>query len=294
MEAPDKKVMETVAVSRGEALIAATESGRAALALAAYTKQEAMPTDVTAQELRAKGYRLGTQLPHTVNITDCYYGWEDRVLRTLIGPELAKARAFEEAVNAAGNVSYEGTDRLLRAAPALAPFKVHVGEGEDRAFLIMPKYFTTLETRPPFPPDVAAKVWAEVSGCLKALHALGFAHGDIQARNVCSSPIGCEVISHATIAPFGTPLAAAEACIPRDIPAAARVASASLDWWMFALLLVDKACGEHGVTSTGPDAAPPPPTAEVRALLAEHCILDADAKAELLSFLIDLPAPATA
>lgn len=286
--------MQRIFFERGSRLPIIVERNDPAMAKRLYEKVKSWPSHATIQALNVEGYKINGLLHEHLDITTCFYGLEERVLKPLADDEHARLKALEAKVLAGHIVEREGGDKLLRAAPHLAPFFIHEDLVKKKNFLIMPRYGATLEQVASFSPADAARVWADVSTALKHLHDLGFAHMDIKAANICISlsTAGCEVIDHGSIAPFGDRSSSTLACIPPDVVAQSKRASATVDWWMFAVLLAEKACGAHGI-NIGQQSVETPNTAALRAHLVEHCVLSPEAKADLLSMLIDPPARST-
>ena len=112
----------------------------------------------------------------------------------------------------------------------------------------MPKFPTSLETLPYLSDEGVLKLWDELNTALLSLHALGFAHMDIKPSNICLNVASAAIlIDLGSISRFGSISSSTAAYIPHDFESNRR-ASASLDWWMLAMTLAEKACGpEHGL-----------------------------------------------
>jgi serine/threonine protein kinase len=129
---------------------------------------------------------------------------------------------------------------------------VQVKHGKQ--FAIMPILPTTLEGLLKFTPTTALRFWNQMASALEAFHKIGFAHNDVKPANICLGPTGDFVlIDLGSVAKFGAQVASTTAYHPKvakDSKLRFNIASASLDWWMLAAVLTEKACGlEWGGTS---------------------------------------------
>lgn len=117
----------------------------------------------------------------------------------------------------------------------------------------MPRYVDTLERVPAFSAEDDAEaittLWRQLSAALEGIHALGFAHMDVKPSSICLDRRDFIFIDLYSVARFGDPTESTRTYIPSDLrPAAAARArsSAAIDWWMLAMTLAEKACGEAG------------------------------------------------
>ena len=119
----------------------------------------------------------------------------------------------------------------------------------DKNFMLMPRYGASLELLPALSAEDALVLWRSVSGALRGLHSLGFAHMDVKPANICL-PGGAGrgefvLIDIGSVARFGEATAATAAYVAADFPGAMRRSSARADWWQLAMTLAEKACGGH-------------------------------------------------
>jgi serine/threonine protein kinase len=128
------------------------------------------------------------------------------------------------------------------------------------AEVFMPRFLASLERVPSLDPvaDAAAvaTLWQHISEALSGLHSLGFAHSDVKPANICLDTRGpfCVLIDLDSAAAFGQATASTAAYFPSDVLCGGQgsgrrvhVASARADWWMLAMTLAQKACGDSGL-----------------------------------------------
>ena len=234
------------------------------LAVEAYELGKRLPSTATVRELQVAGYDVNGLLHEGSELAICFT--EDsrvHLLKGLRDDEAARARSFLDALRG-GSV------------PHVTPFKLMVSEG-GKNVMIMPKFATALEPLPYLSPTSVEKMWAQLQEALECLHGLGFAHADVKPGNICLSEDANSfyLIDLGSIARFGDSTSSTAAYVPRDMKRGR--SSASLDWWMLAATLAEKACGREHALEVG--GARHHSTDELRKHLAAH--LDPAVWAEL-------------
>lgn len=141
---------------------------------------------------------------------------------------------------------------LLEAAVALnehvVPFELWHRDTKD--FIIMPKQAATLSSFPWLAPASAAVLLAHLVEGLRFMHALGFAHCDVKADNVCVSQSGaCVLVDLGSVARFGEAAQSTRPYLPTDVypsDGARVVSSRALDAYMLGAAMAEKCCArEH-------------------------------------------------
>ena len=217
----------------GNSILLAIQERNASLAVEAYELAARQPSTSTEVQLATAGYKLNGPLFEMSELTICYKGEHVHLLKCLDPKEAARVAIFSEAC--AGEV-----------LPGITPFEVVDSPGHKHV-MIMPKFSTALEPLPYLSEEGTMKLWSTVQIALDTLHSLGFAHMDIKPANICLNEASeAFLIDLGSISRFGEVSASTVAYIPHDF--GNRRASASLDWWMLAMTLAEKACGrDHGL-----------------------------------------------
>ena len=215
-------------------ILLALQERKPSSAVDVYFAAARLPSTTTEAQLSVAGYKLDGPLFEMSELTICYKGEHVHLLKCLDEKEAVRIAIFLEACS--------GT-----IPPGITPFELVQSPGHKHV-MIMPKFATALEPLPFVSEEGVLKLWDTLHNALNSLHVLGFAHMDIKPANICLNE-ACEafLIDLGSISRFGEASSSTEAYIPHDLRRNRR-ASASLDWWMLAMTLGEKACGrEHGL-----------------------------------------------
>ena len=217
------------------------------LALETYYDAETLPSTATVAGLGADGYRVNGPLAEWPSITLLYKGVQTYLCKYLSPVEMKRAEAFKAALAGA-------------AVPHVVDFELrHVThEGRVKDFMIMPRLASTLEPMPALSDDDVSRLWVHMRDALEAVHVLGFAHMDVKPSNICVDGRGDFVlIDLGSIARFEQLTSSTWPYVPSDLhplpPSERWTSSADVDWWMLAVTLAEKGCGEAGLV-VGTDA----------------------------------------
>lgn len=229
-----RDVVERANMMYGSLVQSAIKQGKPALAAEVYELATLLPSAATVADLRAQGYALGGLVANRVML--CVRGGQEYLLKPLRDDEAARVRVFEDAVG--------------DALPLLhvTPFELVEMPG-GKQYMIMPKYDTSLDAVSYLTPTGVTMLWEHLQEALDALHGEGFVHGDIKPSNICldEDDTTAILIDLCSVVRVGHPALSTPAYIPRDLRAPSddrgRIA---LDWWMVAMSLAEKACGEDG------------------------------------------------
>ena len=216
----------------------AEQHGNQQLAVDTYTRARVMPATVTLEQMAADGYRIGEPIFQGSDILLAYKDCLAKVVKPLRLEEALRIRKF---------LAVRGD--LLNAH--VVPFELQwEGMGNDKSFMVMPKYSALLEPMQPLSPAHAGMLWEHMLSALEYLHALGFAHCDVKPGNICvQEPVSFVLIDLGSISAFGSSTASTDAYVPRDVKGGR--SSPALDWWMLGITLAEKCCGDASL-----DAAP--------------------------------------
>ena len=220
-------------IKYANSILLAAHERNATLAVDVYEAAARLPSTSTQLQLSIAGYRMNGPLFDLSELTICYKGERVYVLKCLDPNEAARIATFCEA--------------CASALPlGITPFEIMDSPGH-KVVMIMPKFATTLEPVPYLSEDGVLGFWNRVRNALNSLHALGFAHMDVKPSNICFNEAGeMFLIDLGSISRFGEVSSSTDAYVPHDF--GSRRAHASLDWWMLAMTLAEKACGtEHGL-----------------------------------------------
>lgn len=251
----EKGVVVRANIMYGLGVMNAVSFQKPDVALEAYQLAKQLPSTTTVASLGVDGYQLNGPLFEGSDLTICYKGGQVYILKGLSPDEAARAHAFQVAVAGA-------------PVPHVTPFELRDPEG-GKHFMIMPKYATTLEPMGYLPPACVAVLWHDMQEALDSLHAKGFVHADVKPSNICLDYRATEaiLIDLGSVVRAGERTSSTPAYVPRDLRTTEKRASVALDWWMLAMTLAEKACGEDHRLKVG-EAGVDPSKGELRDLLA--------------------------
>ena len=209
----------------------AEQHGNQQLAVDTYKRARVMPATVTLEQMAADGYRIGDPIFQGSDILIAYKDCLAKVVKPLRREAVLRIREF---------LAVRGD--LLNAH--VVPFELRwEGMGNDKSFMVMPKYSALLEPMQPLSPAHAGLLWEHMLSALEYLHALGFAHCDVKPGNICvQEPVSFVLIDLGSIGAFGSSTASTAAYVPRDVKGGR--SSPALDWWMLGMTLAEKCCGD--------------------------------------------------
>ena len=229
-------------------------SGRAEAAVDVYAMAACLPSTTTDADFRLRGLHVNGLLFEGGTLVRCFRGRKEFILKPLDAREKGRALALHDALTTA-------------SAPiaGLTAFELH--PRGDKFFMLMPRYGASLEHLAALDAEDALVLWRSVSGALRALHALGFAHMDVKPANICAAGEGFVLVDLGSVACFEDATSTTAPYVAADFPGAMRRSSARADWWQLAMTLAVKACGERCL-DVGVCAAPT--MAALAAHLREH------------------------
>ena len=211
----------------------ALQTGDANLLYEAYDDAKHLPSPSTVQRFKVEGYIINGPLYVGSNILTCFKGTDEYLLKSgLSKEELRRAEEFKSAVP----IPHRG----------IVSFEIRSNVEKGKHVMLMPKLRTSLEPIPSLPVGDTARLWSDLRGALDFLHSHGFAHMDVKPSNICVDGEGRFVlVDLGSIAPFGDATSSTPAYVPCDV--AGWRSSAAVDWWMLAMTLAEKGCGEHAL-----------------------------------------------
>ena len=113
-------------------------------------------------------------------------------------------------------------------------------------YIFMPLHPITLEHLKILEPVVVRRFWDHLSSALSFLHDLGFAHMDVKPSNILIATNGDFILADlGSLVRFNNRSASTKAYVPRDlwVNPSGPIAAASVDWWMLAMIIFERACG---------------------------------------------------
>ena len=230
-------------------LLALTTADRQ-LALDTYDSAEALPATSTLHAFKSEGWSLDG--PHFTgsDLVLCFKGLSAFVLKGLSAAEALRAQAFAAA---------RGDGH-----PGIVSYELHHSAGSGKYYMIMPKFQATVKQIPALSPADTVTLWNDIKAALEYLHGLGFAHMDVKPSNICvDANAKCVLVDVGSLAPFKTATQSTVVYVPLDVNY--RVSDPSVDWWMLAMTLAEKCCGEHPLNHGASATARP-----TKAFLREH------------------------
>lgn len=205
-------------------------------ALQTYEMTKMLPGTTTALQIRqTQGYALRGVLHSWRSLVSCYKGSRSYVLKVL------SAEDYEASI-AMRNDLAPGSEGMVTFHPHIVPIHLFVVAGKHCC--VMPKYTSSFEPCPGLSDESDVTfLWNCMSSALHFLHENGYAHMDVKPSNICFSEQGYVLIDLGSARKFGECTSSTKAYLPRELTKSEFLSSASTDWWMLAMVLIEKVCG---------------------------------------------------
>ena len=212
-----------------------------------YDEAELLPYTETAKELSTvgTGYVLdGLLINGNDSLNICFKDGVPYVLKVLNASEYDRVNAWKEA-----------TSESREPCSHIVSFDaVHVNK---KYFIFMPMYPITLESLPVMDTKVLNRFYRQMHDALCFFHQLEFAHMDFKPANILITGDGDFILADlGSVIRMGQRSESTQAYIPRELQDRERsspIASATVDWWMVAVTVCEKACGYKA--GSGPKSA---------------------------------------
>jgi len=195
-----------------------------------YRQAESLPSQETQDRLRLEGISTNGSVCEGSSLTRCFRNRDELVLKPLDKHEHARALELLDALNG-------------KTISGLTPFELHSGTKNQKQFMLMPLFGSSLEVLPHLDNDDIAELWRCLSDALRGLHSLGFAHMDIKLANICLNRCAFVLIDLGSVTRFGAPTTTTRPYVARDYPNGMHYSSARADWWLLAMTLAEKVAG---------------------------------------------------
>lgn len=212
-----------------------------------YEEAELLPYTQTAKELSAvgTGYVLdGLLINGNDSLNICFKEGVPHVLKVLNASEYDRVNAWKTAASE----SRESCRNIVLFDA------VNVNK---KYFIFMPMYPITLESLPVMDTKVLHRFYRQMCDALSCFHRLGFAHMDFKPANILITGDGDFILADlGSVIRMGQRSESTKAYIPReiwDLGSSSPIASATVDWWMVAVTVCEKACGYKA--GSGPESA---------------------------------------
>jgi len=223
----------------------AVANGSVEIARDAYEMAAVLPSLTTVQRFLAQGVMINGPLFEGSPLTLAYKGTQVFVLKPLDKAEARRIDAFELKL---GKLSL----------PHVVPFSLHTSEhkqaegeaGQSKRFMLMPKYSSSLEPMARLAEESdGLRLLAHMEEALTGIHALGFCHMDVKPSNICIAEGGEFIlIDLGSVCCMGQESSSTAAYIPSDLGAAHAHPGRGTDWWMLAMSLAEKCCGDNCIS----------------------------------------------
>jgi serine/threonine protein kinase len=223
----------------------ALRSNDALLMKETYAQTEGLPNTQTAGQLNVEGYVLDGQL---INGNDCLQiCFKDGIPHLLKVCTAVEYRRMSTWQNFLRNNNINQDENII-------PFELT--EVRLKHFAFMPLHPVTLEHLHVLNFNVLNRVWSQLSSALKCFHAHGFCHMDIKPSNILISSSGNFIVADlGSVVHHGERSQSTQAYLPKEMwdPIQIRgpLASATVDWWMFAVTIYERVCGGD-INATSP------------------------------------------
>ena len=202
-----------------------------------YMAAATLPSLTTDLHFKQGGYLLNGPLYEGSDLIVCFKGLSEYILKGLDRNEAKRIIVFRDATSADGGNQH------------IVPYELYNDVAKTKCFMVMPRLSSSLEPRPPLDEEHALLLLRHMTSALEYVHSNGFAHGDVKPSNIClrgSSEF--VLIDFGSVSPFGDRLTSTPAYIPCDITSGFLQSAASVDWWMLAMTLAEKGCGNNGLS----------------------------------------------
>ena len=227
------------------------------LAKEVYAAALSLPSLTTAEEFNADGFLINGPLYEGSSLTICFKD------------ELVFVAKYLEVKERKSAFEFQSAFRTGEWPPHVTTYFLHESRS-GKVFMIMPKYSCSLEQIPSLSDTGIRTCWAEMRDALRAIHDRGFAYMDVKPANICVTfdRHFC-LVDLGSVAPFTQRSQSTVPYVPSDVDGAR--SSAAVDWWMLAMSLAEKGCGENGINV---GAARIPTRGELRMHLETHLLAD--------------------
>lgn len=257
------------------------------LAKEVYHLAENLPSLVTREQFSLEGFQLNGPMFDGSNLTTAYRGLGVFLVKPLAPAERERILNFSSAIETAEICCRDDDDVAVAWGPSLKDFTVihrHIipyklwdaSSSPSRSFMVMPRLVSTLEPMNKLLPEHTCELFAHVSSALKFMHSMQMVHGDVKPANIGlrdGSDARFVLIDLGSVQSFGERVAATLPYVPKELHRQNETVTASdmVDWWMFAVTLAEKCCGEHCFTvGVGRWSTTAPPRDEIRERLSSH------------------------
>lgn len=232
----------------------ALQTGNMTLALDTYRLAEALPSLATREHFGLEGFQLNGTLFEGSSLIIAFRGLCTFVIKPLGEQERQRVTHLTHALNNRG-FNLEEDTKMWASYADLTVVHRHVIPfilwsdplRKERCFMAMPKLSGTLEPLQRLSDAETGILCNHVTSALSCLHAMKFAHGDVKPGNIGlreGPPAQFVLIDLGSVQTFGTRVSATLPYVPCDLQHGTLLASANVDWWMFAVTLAEKCCGD--------------------------------------------------
>ena len=203
---------------------------------ALYEKAEALPSTATAAEFSTiDGYVLNGQLfVGNQDLQICFKAGLPHLLKISTEEEYSRAITFLTVLSERGATMHQN---IISIRPVVK---------RSKFYIFMPLHPITLEHLEVLESAVIRRLWNHLSAGLSFLHQLGFAHMDVKPSNILIATNGDFILTDlGSLVPFKNRSASTKAYVPRELwtNPSGPIAEASVDWWMLAMVIFERACG---------------------------------------------------
>lgn len=205
-----------------------------------YERAVALPNATTAAEMLAEGTGFvldGVLFNGNDSLNVCFKEGVPHVLKVCTPTEYDRAIEWKKAC-----VGMEPCPHII----GIETFCRRKDSG-SKLFIFMPLHPITLEALPVMSATVLLRFYMQMSAALVFIHDAGFAHMDFKPANILITSGGDFILADlGSIVRFGEKSQSTSVYLPREMcgkGAARPIASASVDWWMMAVTVCEKACG---------------------------------------------------
>lgn len=252
----DERVFHHLLRRYGSTLHVALLDNEPAVAKDLYDTCLLLPQTSTDQQLSSElGLKVNGPLYPGSTLTIVYKDEDMMLLKGLDADELRRAEALQAMLSGKTWPEHITTFDLVKV--------------REKVFMVMPMYSGTLEPIPYLSLTGTERAATQLIAALSSLHDLGVAHCDVKPANICLTGKGLQfvLIDLGSVAKFGERTKSTPAYIPLGMDKQPMRASAALDWWMLAVTLAEKGCGQAHALEVGGFTPSPE---QLRTRLAAH------------------------
>lgn len=215
----------------GSLVIQAVYEQNPELAVETYERALSLPQTTTEQQLFTEGYNLNGPMLGNEDLIICYSGLKTNLLKVLTHSEKERGKAYLRGMEGA-------TNRFVTT------FELH--SSNEKHFMIMPCFVSTLETVSALCHESSLKLWNQVSAGLDFMHSKGFVHMDVKPPNICLRENGDVVlIDLGSVVRLDEFSQCTVVYLPHDMQLLKSSsnkfkATMAIDWWMLAVVMAEK------------------------------------------------------